>query len=221
MTSAALYRRDSEILDLAGRLEPTTVAAPPLDRRAPVRTTPFPVTGPHPPLFAIVGAHGGAGTSTLARWWGPAADAGLAWPGSSVTTQKVVVAARLCLPGLIAAAERLREWHAGAAPDGVMVIGLVLSAARPGRVPRPVRRYREVVAGLVETVYTIDWHNDLLSCELAELAQYLPFDPPSKRRVPITRAVPADVHRAGAAIIADLAQFRKSIEAQRSSETQL
>ncbi|MDN2500626.1 hypothetical protein FHY52_28660, partial [Nocardia nova] len=92
-----------------GRLDPTTVTGPGPEHRAPVRNSPLPVTGAYPPLFAVLGAHGGAGTSTLARWWAHAADTGPAWPGSRVTTQRVVVAARDCLPGLVAAADRLRE----------------------------------------------------------------------------------------------------------------
>ncbi|WP_194817926.1 hypothetical protein [Nocardia sp. XZ_19_385] len=216
--SAALHRREAEVLDIGHRMEPATVAAPPPQRRAPFRHNALPITGPHPPLFAVLGAHGGAATSTLAHWWGPAADCGLAWPASPATTQKVVVAARLCMPGLIAAAERLREWHAGLAPEGVVVIGLVLSAVRPGRVPAPVRRYREVVTELVGSVYTIGWHDELTRCELSDLVEYLPFDPPPKRRAPITSAVPRDVHHAGAAIIADLALIRKQLEAQHDSE---
>ncbi|WP_051047567.1 hypothetical protein [Nocardia asiatica] len=202
---------------VTGRLEPGTVAAP--ERLAPVRETPLPTTGAHPPLFAVLGAHGGAGTSTLARWWAPAADTGLAWPASLATTQQVVVAARLCMPGLTAAADRLREWHAGLAPDGVHVIGLVLTAARPGRVPMVVRRYCAVVADLIEHVHQIAWHDELLSCELTDLAQYVPFDRPPPRRSRLTEAVPADVHRAGSQIITHLAARRIAIAAQHDLES--
>ncbi|MGV9822937.1 DUF6668 family protein [Nocardia xishanensis] len=202
------------------RLDPDTIAAPEAGRRAPVREQPLPTTGVHPPLFAVLGAHGGAGASTLARWWAPAADTGLAWPASPATTQRVLVAARLCMPGLTAAAERLREWHAGLAPDGVTVIGLVLTAARPGKVPSVVRRYRSVVAELVETVYEIGWHDELVIRELGELAQYIPFDPPPhrRRRAPLSEAVPADVHAAGTQIITHLAATRTHAAAQPDSE---
>ncbi|MFI9508580.1 hypothetical protein [Nocardia sp. NPDC052566] len=194
------------------RLDPDTVAAPEL--RAPVRTSPLLVCGPHPPLFAVLGAHGGAATSTLARWWAPAADTGQAWPSSPRTTQRVLVAARLCMPGLTAAADRLREWHAGLAPEGVSVIGLVLTPIRPGRVPAPVRRYRTVLAELVEQVYDIGWHDELVARELAELAEYAPFDPPPPRRTHLERAVPADVHRVGADIIGRLAAAAQRIDTQ-------
>ncbi|MFI6041963.1 hypothetical protein ACIA8C_10030 [Nocardia sp. NPDC051321] len=186
---------------------------------APVRETALPTTAEHPPLFAVLGAHGGAGASTLARWWAPAADTGLAWPASPRTTQRVLVAARLCMPGLTAAAERLREWHAGYAPDGVTVIGLVLTAARPGTVPAAVRRYRSVVAELTDDVYYIGWHDELVVLDLAEIARYSPFDPaPARRKSRLTEAVPLDVHRAGAHIISRLAASHAAT--QHDSEDQ-
>ncbi|WP_433664638.1 DUF6668 family protein [Nocardia sp. CA-128927] len=217
-TPLRLHRDEPESVGSDRRLDPGTVTAPPSDRCASVRSTALPVTGPHPPLFAVLGAHGGAGASTLARWWAPAADTGLAWPGSPRSTQRVVVAARLCMPGLTAAAERLREWHAGLAPDGVTVIGLVLTAARPGRVPATVRRYRRVVAQLVEDLYAIGWHDELIACDLADLAQYLPFDPVPPRRARIHDAVPTDVHRAGTAILTRLAASRENAAPQPDSE---
>ncbi|WP_147289145.1 hypothetical protein [Nocardia mexicana] len=191
-----------------GRLDPATITAPAPDRRAPIRETPLPVTGPHPPLFAVLGAHGGAATSTLARWWAHAADSGLAWPANPRTTRRVVIAARDCLPGLTAAADRLREWHAGLAPEGVIVIGLVLTAARPGRAPAAVRRYRRTIADLTDTVWAIGWHDELLACELDDLAHYTPFDPPPPRRARLTQAVPADVHHTGTAITTRIAETR-------------
>ncbi|WP_327116472.1 hypothetical protein OHB12_04690 [Nocardia sp. NBC_01730] len=216
MSAAPLHLR-TDIQKQGHRLDPGTVTAPALDRLAPVRETPLSTTGAHPPLFAVLGAHGGAGTSTLAQWWAPAADTGLAWPASPRTTQKVIVAARLCMPGLTAAADRLREWHAGLAPDGVQVIGLVLTAARPGKVPALVRRYRAVVAELVEHLYEISWHDELVVRELAELAQYMPFDRAPRRRSRLQEAVPADVYRAGAHIITHLAA-RTEAAAQQDSE---
>ncbi|MFI6956642.1 hypothetical protein ACIBJI_24645 [Nocardia sp. NPDC050408] len=121
---------------------------------------------------------------------------------------------------MTAAAERLREWHSGLAPDGVVVLGLVLTAVRPGRVPASVRRYRDVVAELIEHVYAIGWHDDLVACELSELAEYLPFDPPPRRRAAITQTVPSDVHRTATAIITNLAVLRKPAVAQPDSGTE-
>ncbi|MEU1527164.1 hypothetical protein ABZ413_33745 [Nocardia rhamnosiphila] len=201
------------------RLDPRTITAPAVENRAPVRTTPLPTTGRFPPLFAVMGAHGGAATSTLARWWAPAADTDRAWPASTHTTQRVLIAARLCLPGLIAAAERLREWHADLTPAGVQVIGLVLTPICPGRVPTVVRRYRATVAELITPIYDIDWHDELATLELHELAEFIPGNrPPSRRRAGLTEAVPAEVARAGADILARLSTERAA--AHHATEAQ-
>ncbi|WP_109527681.1 MULTISPECIES: hypothetical protein [Nocardia] len=218
MVSPLRLHADERVERRANRLDPQTVEVP--TRTAPVREAPLPTSGKYPPLFAVMGAHGGAGTSTLARWWAPAADTGSAWPASTATTQRVIVAARMCIPGLAAAAERLREWHAGLAPDGVTVIGLALTAARPGKVPVAVRRYRSVIAELVDVVYEIGWHDELVVTELVDLAQFTPFDPaPARRRVRLREAVPADVHSAGHQIITRLAADRGPVAAQQNSET--
>lgn len=193
----------------SGRMDADTIQAPSAERLAPVRRAPLPTTGPHPPLIAVMGAHGGAGASTLARWWAHAADTGVAWPGSPRSTQRVVLVARDCIPGLVAAAERLREWHAGLAPDGVTVVALVLIAARPGRTPAAVRRFRRTVSELAEAAWSIGWYEGLLVHELGELARYTPFDPAPPRRAPLTHAVPADVHRAGTAITQRIAATRE------------
>ena len=192
-----------------------SVTPPPRSRRAPIRRTPYPLTGIHPPLFAIVAAHGGAGATTLARWWAHAADSGRAWPASPETTQRVVIAARTCMPGLAAAADRLREWSAGLAPDGVVIDALVLTPARPGRLPAPVRRYRDTITDLLDrrAVFALDWHDELIALEPSELAVYAPFDPPPPRRrfrsTPgLTTRVPPDVRRVGAAITAHIAATR-------------
>ncbi|WP_157120968.1 hypothetical protein [Nocardia miyunensis] len=204
--------------------EPATgsVTAPPRSRRAPVRRTPYPVTGAHPPLFAVVAAHGGAGATTLARWWAHAADSGRAWPASGETTQRVVIAARTCMPGLAAAADRLREWRAGLTPEGVTVEALVLTPMRSGHVPAPVRRYRDTITGLLDhdTVFTLGWHDELISVEPSELAVYTPSDPPPRRhrwhRAPaLTASVPPEVYRVGAAITALIAASRERIPSQQ------
>ncbi|MEU3010132.1 hypothetical protein [Nocardia asteroides] len=213
----ALTPRDHRLHAIGGHgLDPATVQPP--ATRAAHRSEPLPITGAHPPLVAIVGAHGGAGTSTLARWWAPAADCEQRWPASPDTTQRVVIAARLCLPGLIACADRLREWIFGAAPAGVEVIGVVLAAARPGAVPAAVRRYRATIADLTELVWEIGWHNELVERELGELAQFTPFTPAPPRRSGLTEAVPADVHRAGSELIAALATSLKTATEEQDSE---
>ncbi|MFD3706169.1 hypothetical protein ACFWUP_23770 [Nocardia sp. NPDC058658] len=197
------------------RFGPVTVEPPRHGRIAAIRNDPLPVTGAHPPLVAIVGAHGGAGATTLARWWAPAADSERCWPASPHTTQLVTIAARLCLPGLISCAERLREWRAELAPDGVVVVGVVLTAARPGKVPAAIRRYRTLIEDLAPAVWAIGWHEELLERELDELARFHPGDRPPPRRAPLTSTVPADVHHVGTDLIDHITRIRKTSRRQQ------
>ncbi|WP_157186609.1 hypothetical protein [Nocardia jiangxiensis] len=158
-----------------------------------------------------MGAHGGAGTSTLARWWPQAADSGVAWPGCPETTQFVVLAARNSMSGLVAAATRLREWHAQLAPPGVVVVGLVLIPARPGRTPAPVGRFQDIVAPLVaKAVYPIGWYDDLLTLERNELARFEQSAPlPHRgRRTDLTAAVPREVCCTASQIAESIAELQ-------------
>lgn len=200
----------SGMSEAASQAVDAMIDTPPTARRAPTRTEPLPTTAAYPPLFAVLGAHGGAGASTLAHWWIHAADTGRAWPAAAASTQRVVVTARECLPGLTAAADRLREWRAHVTPTGVDVVALVLIAARPGDVPRPVRRYADTIADLVDgAVHRIGWHEQLLECELDDLATYAPRDAPPtrrRRRGDLRDQVPADVAAVGAAITDAIAE---------------
>ncbi len=204
--------------DRHGQRDPLTVAVPVGDRAAGVRADALPVTGEHPPLFAVLGAHGGAGASTLAAWWAPAADSGRTWPASPETTQLVVIVARLCLPGLVACLDRLHEWHAEVTPEGVQVLGVVLIPARPGRVPRSVRRYCANVTEMAPVVWEIGWHDGLLETEPEHLASSRPFDPPPPRRADLHSAVPPDVHRVGAAVIDRVRHLHHSRSASPAPE---
>ncbi|WP_280426671.1 hypothetical protein [Nocardia carnea] len=219
MTAAPIHLDDRR--DHDRRLDPRTVTAPPPESRATVRTAPLPTTARYPPLFAVMGAHGGAGTSTLARWWAPAADTGDQWPGSDRTTQRVLLAARLCLPGLTAAADRLREWHAGLVPEGITVIGLVLTPVSGRRAPVTVRRYRATVAELVTPIYDIAWHDELACLEISDLAQFFPGErsPARRGRSSLTRSVPAEVHRTAEDLLARIAAER-GVDSQSSEDTQ-
>ncbi|QIS08792.1 hypothetical protein [Nocardia arthritidis] len=117
------------------------------------------------------------------------------------------------MPGLTAAATRLREWHAQLAPPGVLIVGLVLIAARPGRIPAPVRRYCDILAPLVAgAVYSIGWHESLVALEKRELA---PCDlaaplPPLRKRLALTDAAPRDAHKAAAQITESIAGLQET-----------
>lgn len=105
-----------------------------------------------------VGTHGGAGESTLAGLvpdWRPGEGA---WPrvsGQSAPA-RVVLVARSHMSGLKAAQNAAIQWAAGLVPQ-VELLGLVIVADAPGRLPRPLRDYAQLVAGGVPRVWTVPW----------------------------------------------------------------
>lgn len=183
-----------------------------------------PVTGERalPPLFGLLGAHGGAGASTLARMWAPAADLDGQWPAEPSTTQIVYVVARESLDGIRAAARLLRMVDQGNTPAGVFAAGLIGVAARPGRVPKEVRDYRETVCELLPhsqgkpCYYRIDWCEDLMTAP-DRLAVWDPRTPRSNppKNASLSQFVPAGIIAAGERICEDLRVHRTSIEERK------
>ncbi|MBD5788351.1 hypothetical protein IF650_19500 [Cellulosimicrobium terreum] len=110
----------------------------------------------HPALWWL-GVHGGAGESTLAELvpdW-PAADHG--WPQPpGPGPVRVVLTARANMRGLRAAQAAATQWAAGLVPH-VEVVGLVIVADAPGRLPRPLREFSQIVGGGVPRTWTLPW----------------------------------------------------------------
>ena len=104
-----------------------------------------------------VGAHGGSGESTLAALMPGTQAAGHAWPRTpSQTPARTVLVARGDARGLRAAQDAMRQWAAGLVPS-VEVLGLVVMADAPGRVPRSLRDLLQVVSGGVPRTWTVPW----------------------------------------------------------------
>ncbi len=177
------------------------VIPPPEDRRAAVWDRPVPGSG-RAPLFWLMSVHGGAGATTLARLIEPAADCWRRWP--AVLNQEspyVVLVARETIPGLSRAHELLRQHHSGLAGPST-VLGLIITAARPGRVPPEIRRYREVVGVLAGNVWRLGWHEEWSLVEPEDLPVWSPGDTaPNRRRVDPLQAVPADIRELGDSIL--------------------
>ncbi len=83
-----------------------------------------------------MGAHGGAGVSTLAAVYG-GHDCGRDWPGPAAP-RSVLLVARTHAAGLSAARHTLERFRRGEAPPGLALAALVLVADAPGRLPRPL-----------------------------------------------------------------------------------
>lgn len=104
-----------------------------------------------------LGAHGGSGESSLAglvpEW--PEADHG--WPRTAaLEPDRVVLVARSNARGLKAAQAAIMQWASGQVPS-VDVLGLVVVADAPGRLPRPIRDLAQVVSGGVPRTWNVPW----------------------------------------------------------------
>jgi hypothetical protein len=88
----------------------------------------------------------------------------------------VVLVARSDVRGLTAAQRAATQWASGSVL-GVDLLGLVISADAPGRLPRPLRDLSALVAGGVPRV----WH--------------LPWIEPWRTDAPTTETLPASARR--------------------------
>ncbi|WP_280427904.1 hypothetical protein [Nocardia brasiliensis] len=160
-------------------------------RRAPLWHVPVPLPVPSevtpPPLVWLLGAHGGAGVSTLERLLAPAADCRRQWPAVLAgESPYVLVVARETLDGLSRAHDLLRQWHSGGAGNRAHLLGLVTSAHQPGHMPAQIKRYLQVVEMLAPNRWRLDWQPDWPVTQLEDLPVWRPFDePPAKGRDPL------------------------------------
>jgi hypothetical protein len=129
---------------------PGLVTPPPHEAMLGWRREPAP-SRPEDRLW-LLGAHGGAGVSTLRRCLEqagiPAADAGRAWPVPD--ERPVLVVTRTHGRGLAAAQAAARQYLAGYAPPGTVLLGCVLVPDGPGRLPRHITA---AARSLVSAVY--------------------------------------------------------------------
>lgn len=170
---------------------PAGLRVPPADRQAPIHTDP--VAGPgRPPVMWLLGAHGGAGVSTLARVWAPAGDACGGWPAAD-RYRSVIVVARTHRTGLAAAHDLLLQ-AAGGVVGGCTVIGLALVPDAPGKLPKTLRRGADVVASAAPALWDLPWVPDLRVHTLGDLAPWSPAEPdrtpPGRSRSVTSAAAP-------------------------------
>lgn len=197
MTAAMKEPRSPENPPAAG------VVAPAESRRAPIWDRPVPGAG-RAPLVWLLGVHGGAGASTLAHVLAPAADSHRRWPGVFERESPfVVLVARETIAGLTRAHDLLRQHRAGLAGPSE-VLGLVTVAARPGRIPAEIRRYRDVVGALAGEVWQMPWIEEWTLVEPDQLPVWSPSDPPPqqrKRKLDPLQEVPHEVDALGMSIV--------------------
>lgn len=105
----------------------------------------------------VVGAHGGAGESTLAELDDGWIAGSHAWPSTPMPQPaRVVIVARTSARGLLAAKAVAKQWAAGLVRD-VELLGLVLVADAPGRLPKPLRDLTKIISGGYPRTWHVPW----------------------------------------------------------------
>ncbi|MFV2099670.1 DUF6668 family protein [Micromonospora sp. LOL_024] len=103
-----------------------------------------------------IGAHGGAGATTLARLLG-GSDIGCRWPDPALAEPaQVMVVGRTNLDGLRAVSRALNAMREGRHPVDMRLIGVVLIADVPGRLPQPLLARIRLLRS-ISPVYRIPW----------------------------------------------------------------
>ena len=105
--------------------------------------------------FALLGAHGGAGVSSLLRAGLDqlAVDAGRCWPQGG----PVLLVARTSTNGLEWARDLARQHASGLAGAEVELLGLVLVPDAPGRLPARAASLRDLVRGAFARTWQLPW----------------------------------------------------------------
>ena len=105
----------------------------------------------------VVGAHGGAGESTLVKLDDSWLAGGHAWPDLSPNgPARLIITARTNVRGLLAAKAVAKQWATGLVTN-VEVFGLVLVADAPSRLPKPLRDLIKIVGGGYPRTWHVPW----------------------------------------------------------------
>jgi hypothetical protein len=103
-----------------------------------------------------IGAHGGAGVTTLTRLIG-GTDIGCRWPDANLAEPaRVMVVGRTNLDGLRAVSRALRVLKEGRHPAGMRLLGVVLIADAPGWLPAPLTGRIRMVRSIAP-VHRVPW----------------------------------------------------------------
>ena len=190
------------------------VTAPEASRQAPVWRQPLPPApgmGAPNPHWWWLGAHGGAGVSTLTALMAVTGDSRRAWPsGTSQQSPNVVIVCRTHTEGLERARDLLRQ-HAvgGLLPPVLRVLGLVTVADAPGKPPAEIRNLMKLVSAAAPAAWHLPWIEQWRSAHLQELPTWHPSSrapEPTTKRGPVPGLSPQ--HLACATELFDLVRAR-------------
>ncbi|WP_406290230.1 DUF6668 family protein [Embleya sp. NBC_00896] len=133
----------------------TATVTAPSDGGLPIRYLPPEASAP----WWWVGCHGGAGVTTLRSALRSGSDAERHWPvPADGSRASVVLVTRTHVSGLRVAQSAARQWAAGAAP--VHLLGLVIVADAPGKLPRPLQDLVKLVTGGYPKAWAVPWVED-------------------------------------------------------------
>lgn len=128
-----------------------------------VEQPPRPAERPRPPAPSpsapvagalLVGAHGGSGARSVAAVLPGAQYAGRDWPDGQ---HRAVLVCRSTHRGLAATQALAREYRDGLAPAGIGLLGVIVVADCPGKMPGPLRRMARVMSGAVPILGEVPW----------------------------------------------------------------
>ena len=146
-------------------------------------------SGQMAPAVWLVAAHGGAGATSLSHVWEPMGDAGQQWPAADEHPWCVVVC-RSTKTGLEKAHQAVLQAWADRT-GGCEVLGVVVVADAPGKLPKSLARKIAVIEEIVE-IWHVPYLTELRLAEAEELASWQPgAAAPERRRMTMKRAVPA------------------------------
>jgi hypothetical protein len=168
------------------RTTPAPATAPPsprvnidADRLLPVATTKLWERSHRPPVVWLIGAHGGAGTTTLAASWAPAAEATV-WP-SEDEFPYVVIVCRSTRTGLDHAHELVLQ-ATGKFAGNCQLLGVAVVADAPGKTPKALRQRIEVMGKIAPHIWEIPYIPSLREARLEDLPEWNPQDGPAEQQ---------------------------------------
>lgn len=175
-----------------------------------VASSPLAPSRERSPLVWLVGAHGGAGTSTLARVLGPFGDAGQTWPAEDEQRWCVVVA-RSTRSGVEAAHDTVLQARAGQVGH-CCVWGVILVEDAPGKTPKSIEQRISVLEKIVPTIWRVPYIGEWRESLLDSLPEWSPLDEPQepestlrvirkRRKVSALEQVPQSVRHIGEELV--------------------
>jgi hypothetical protein len=114
-----------------------------------------------------VGAHGGAGTTTLAAITGLGVDAGVGWPTPIPGNPPiwVVLVCRASASGALAATGAVEQWRRQPNLADIKIVGVVSVAASARKPPRRATERLRMLSGWVPAWWRVGWTEEYLAAD--------------------------------------------------------